>query len=67
MPCPCGVEIGEKDGDKYTAFETYVGSEIWRLRFTIRSKATGHAKLRKTLYEFVPAVPPGAPARELVN
>ncbi|MEW5884961.1 MAG: hypothetical protein AB1725_12175 [Armatimonadota bacterium] len=62
-----GIEQGEAQGVRYVAFETFVGSELWRLRFTIRSKAMNHAELQKALYEFVEAVRPGTPARGLVD
>ncbi len=62
-----GIVEGELDGQRYVAFESYVGSELWRLRFTIRSKGMSSAELRQALYEFVNAIRPGTPARGLAN
>lgn len=62
-----GIAEGELHGQRYVAFESYVGSELWRLRFTIRSKGMSSAELRQALYEFVEAIRPGTPARGLAN
>lgn len=62
-----GIEQGEADGVKYVAFETYVGSALWRLRFTIRSSAMDHSELQRALKEFVSAIRPGTPARGLAG
>ncbi|RMG25587.1 MAG: hypothetical protein D6724_03720 [Armatimonadetes bacterium] len=63
-----GMERGTTaDGANYAAFESYVGAQLWRLRFTATSKELPPDQLQDILLDFVKTVRPGSPMNGLLR
>jgi predicted small lipoprotein YifL len=55
------------DGKNFVAFESYVGSQLWRLRFAASSDSMPPDQLEPILKAFVEMIRPGSPMNGLLR